>query len=109
MVGMVEPAWPMLMFDSDGWLYVLDDPEVAAGWIEPLTAEETTGLYDSAWRPVELAVQRDRVEFEVEPNAGLREMEVREKVRAFVARYSPELEGTEQLPFEQIVSRLRDV
>jgi hypothetical protein len=48
------PRLPVVLFDSDGWCYVLATVEATTRWVEPLTAEEAVAAYDGLGRPLEL-------------------------------------------------------
>jgi hypothetical protein len=69
--GLVQA--PLYLFDSDGWFYSFPDLTVAAGWIEPLTLEESSAWFDALARPVTVTLEGVELLFEladIQPREG---------------------------------------
>jgi hypothetical protein len=90
------PVPPLLVFDNDDYLYVLRTLEYAESWLEPMTVEEITAIFDARGRPARAYLSRDKSHPEgrahikllaVEPNLE----DMRSRVGAYLTRYESDL------------------
>lgn len=87
---MTEPEYPVVIIDTDGYPYAIPSEAFLAGWVEPLTVEETALVLDRRareWR-FELTSPGYRLVL-----TDLPTLSVVPGISAALARYEDHLDG----------------